>query len=174
MRPSSRLALRLGHFLAAFSAIALVSCVAPMPPSMLHPLLNQPGPTFEAYSLDNRSVTVPSYGASRVMVIDFWASWCGSCAQTMPALESLWRAKRADGLMVVGLSVDEEPEQALEGAYRFGVTFPVVHDRGQQLQGAFGVSQVPTTFVLDASGRVRFVGRDPESINRAVTALMDR
>jgi cytochrome c biogenesis protein CcmG/thiol:disulfide interchange protein DsbE len=164
----------LGLLVAAFSAIALLSCATPMPPSMQHPLLNQAGPAFEATTLDNRSVTVPSYGASRVMVLDFWASWCGSCAQTMPALESLWRAKRSAGLMIVGLSVDDEAEQALEGAYRFGVTFPVVHDRGQQLQSAFGVYQVHTTFVLDASGRVRFVGRDPESIKRAVTALMDR
>lgn len=145
-----------------------------MPPSMLHPLLNQSAPAFEAEALDKRSVTVPSYGASRVTVLDFWASWCDACRDTMPALERLWRARRSDGLMVVGLNVDDEAEQALEGAYRFGVTFPVVHDRGQQLLGAFGAHQIPTTFVLDAAGRVRFVGRDPETIKRAVNALMDR
>jgi cytochrome c biogenesis protein CcmG/thiol:disulfide interchange protein DsbE len=156
------------------SALVLVGCAAPMPPSMSHPLLNQPGPAFEAVSLDNQSVSLPSYGAARVMVLDFWASWCGSCQVTMPSLERLHRDRRRDGLTVVGISVDEQPEQALDGAYRFGVTFPVVHDRGQELQAAFGVSQVPTTFVLDATGRVRFVGSDPESIKRAVSALMDR
>jgi len=159
---------------AALAALVLVGCAAPMPPSTAHPLLGQPGPVFEAVSLDNQAVSVPSYGAARVTVLDFWASWCGSCQVTMPALERLYRDRRRDGLAVVGISVDEQSEQALDGAYRFGVTFPVVHDRGQELQSMFGVSQVPTTFVLDVTGRVRFVGSDPESIKRAVSALMDR
>lgn len=169
---------RLGHLVALISALVLfvcvLGCVSPMPPSMQHPLLGQQVPGIEAVSLDNQSLLIPSYGQAKVTVLDFWASWCGSCQVTMPSLERLYRDRRRDGLMVVGLSVDKEPEQALDGAYRFGVTFPVVHDRGQELQSAFGVSQVPTTFVLDAAGRVRFVGSDPESIKRAVNALMDR
>ena len=141
---------------------------------MQHPLLGQPGPAFEGVSLDNQTVMVPSYGTAKVMVLDFWASWCGSCQVTMPALDRLYRDKRRQGLMVVGISVDEHAEQALDGAYRFGVTFPVVHDRGQDLLSAYGVGSVPTTFVLDAAGRVRFVGSEPESIKRAVQALLDK
>lgn len=145
-----------------------------MPPSMQHSLLGQAAPSFEAVSLDNQSLLIPSFGLAKVTVLDFWASWCGSCQVTMPSLERLHRDRRRDRLMVVGISVDENAEQALDGAYRFGVTFPVVHDRGQELQSAYGVGQVPTTFVLDEAGRVRFVGSDPESIKRAVYALMDR
>lgn len=165
---------RMGSRFAIVSAALVIGCATPMPPSVQHPLLGQPGPAFEAVSLDNQSVSVPSYGTARVMVLDFWASWCGSCQVTMPALERLHRDKRRDGLVVVGVSVDDNAEQALDGAYRFGMTFPVVHDRGQELQAAFGVGQIPTTFVLDATGRVRFVGSDPASIKRAVQALLDR
>lgn len=144
-----------------------------MPPSMPHGLLGYPAPRFDASSLDDRYVSVPSYGGSaKVTVLDFWASWCGSCRATMPALERLWRDRRRDGLVVIGVSVDDNAEHALDGAYRFGVSFPIVHDQGQELQSAYGVSQIPTTFVLDQAGRVRFVGRDPESIKRAVSALM--
>lgn len=175
MRSLPRHFARTGSMFAIVSTALLIGCATPMPPSVQHPLLGQPGPAFEAVSLDNQSVSVPSYGGSaRVTVLDFWASWCGSCQVTMPALDRLYRDRRRDGLLVVGLSVDETAEQALDGAYRFGVTFPVVHDRGQELQAAFGVGQVPTTFVLDVTGRVRFVGSDPESIKRAVQALMDR
>lgn len=141
---------------------------------MPHHLLGQKGPAFEAVSLDNQTILFPAYGGSRVTVLDFWASWCGTCQVTMPSLERLHRDRRRDGLTVVGISVDETADQALDGAYRFGVTFPVVHDRGQELLASFGVSQVPTTFVLDETGRVRFVGSDPESIKRAVHALMGR
>ena len=174
MSSSPRIFARLVHLSAAISAFVLVGCAAAMPPSMSHPLLGQPVPRFDAVSLDEQTVMVPAYGGAKATVLDFWASWCGSCQVTMPSLERLYRDRRRDGLVVVGVSVDEQPEQALDGAYRFGVSFPVVHDRGQELQSTFGVSQVPTTFVLDAMGRVRFVGSDPESIKRAVSALMDR
>lgn len=174
MCSSPRIFARVVLMFIAISALALVGCAATMPPSMGHSLLGQPAPAFEAVSLDNQPIAVPMYGGAKVTVVDFWASWCGSCQVTMPSLERLYRDRRRDGLAVLGISVDEQPEQALDGAYRFGVTFPIVHDRGQDLQSAFGVSQVPTTFVLDAAGRVRFVGSDPESIKRAVSALMDR
>lgn len=159
---------------AVLATAVLIGCASPMPPSMQHPLLGQKGPAFEATTVDEQSLLIPSFGTAKVTVLDFWASWCGSCQVTMPSLERLHRDRRRNGLMVVGISVDETADQALDGAYRFGVTFPVVHDRGQELQSAFGVSQVPTTFVLDDVGRVRFVGSDPESIKRAVSALMDR
>lgn len=174
MNSAPRFFTRVTRALVATSALLLASCATPMPPSMPHPLLGFKGPEIEAVSLDNQSMLIPSYGVAKVTVLDFWASWCGSCRVTMPALERLHRDKRRQGLMVVGISVDETAEQALEGAYQIGVTFPVVHDRGQELQSGFGVSQVPTTFVLDAAGRVRFVGSDPESIKRAVNALMDK
>jgi len=173
MSSSPRFFARIGLVLAAILALVLGGCAAPMPPSMSHPLLGQSAPRFDAVSLDNQTVMVPAFGGAKATVLDFWASWCGSCQVTMPSLERLYRDRRRSGLVVLGISVDEHPEQALNGAYQFGVTFPIVHDRGQDLQATFGVSQVPTTFVLDASGRVRFVGSDPESIKRAVSALMD-
>lgn len=174
MRLLPRPIARFGSAFALVFAALSIGCVPPMPPSMQHPLLGQMTPAFEAVSLDNQVMLVPAYAGTRVTVLDFWASWCGSCQVTMPALDRLYRDRRRDGLLVVGISVDENSEQALEGAYRFGVTFPVVHDRGQELQATYGVSQVPTTFVLDTAGRVRFVGTDPESIKRAVQALMAR
>jgi cytochrome c biogenesis protein CcmG, thiol:disulfide interchange protein DsbE len=175
MRPSSPFFPRLGHLVLVWTiALVITSCTTSMPPSTPHHLLGQKGPAFDAVSLDNQPILFPAFGGSRVTVLDFWASWCGSCQVTMPSLERLHRDRRRDGLTVVGISVDETAEQALDGAYRFGVTFPVVHDRGQELQSVFGVNQVPTTFVLDDTGRVRFVGSDPESIKRAVSALMGR
>lgn len=174
MNSSPRLFTRRESVFAIVSAVVIAGCATPMPPSMQHSLLGQPGPTFEAVSLDNQTVSVPSYGMAKVTVLDFWASWCGSCQYTMPSLDRLYRDQRRSGLLVVGISVDERPEQALDGAYQFGVTFPVVHDRGQELQAAYGVGQVPTTFVLDQAGRIRFVGSDPETIKRAVKALMDK
>jgi len=154
--------------------LGVSGCAPPLPPSMPHPLLGYRTPDFHETAIDERSVDVPGTLRSRVTVIDFWASWCGSCQVTMPSLESLWRARRAEGLMVVGVSVDDTPDDAERGAEAFGVSFPIVFDGGHRLTSAFGVYQVPTTFVVDRSGRIRYVGRDPASIERAVIALMDR
>ncbi|HVK65899.1 MAG TPA: TlpA disulfide reductase family protein [Polyangium sp.] len=160
--------------LACAGAIGLFGCAPAMPASMGHPLLGVASPPFHETAIDERSVDVPGTLRTHVTVIDFWASWCGSCQQTMPALERLYQDRRAQGLVVVGVSVDDSPDEAAAGAEAFGVSFPIVHDGGHGLQYAFGVSQVPTTFVVDRSGTVRFVGRDPSSIQRAVLALMDR
>ncbi|MBK9263144.1 MAG: TlpA family protein disulfide reductase [Polyangiaceae bacterium] len=70
---------------------------------MRHPLLGEVGPSFECVSLDNQTLSVPSHGTAKVVVVDFWASWCEACKVGMPALERLYRDNRRDGLMVVGV-----------------------------------------------------------------------
>ncbi|MRG94614.1 TlpA family protein disulfide reductase [Polyangium spumosum] len=159
---------------ACVGAIGLLGCAPALPASMGHPLLGAASPPFHETAIDERSVDVPGTLRTHVTVIDFWASWCGSCQQTMPALEALYQDRRAEGLVVVGVSVDDHEEDAARGAEAFGVSFPIVYDFGHRLQYAFDVSSVPITFVVDRSGTVRFVGRDPSSIRRAVIALMDR
>lgn len=156
------------------AALGLSGCAPSLPRSIQHPLVGYACPEFEETSIDGQSVNVHGYLSSHVTVIDFWASWCGSCADTMPALEALYRERHGEGLVVVGVSVDDGPEEAARGASAFGVSFPIVHDTARRLATSFSVYQVPTTFVIDRAGAVRFVGRDPESIRRAAIALMDR
>ncbi len=174
MRGSSLSIAPASRALACVGAIGLFGCAPPMPTSIGHPLVGSASPPFHETAIDERSVDVPGTLRTHVTVIDFWASWCGSCQDTMPALDALYRDRRAEGLVVVGVSVDESAEEAARGAEAFGVSFPIVYDFGHRLQYAFDVSQVPTTFVVDRAGTVRFVGRDPTSIRSAVVALMDR
>ena len=155
------------------AGLAVAGCRASMPPSLQHPLVGSASPKFNEVTIDEREVNVPGYLSTHVTVIDFWASWCGTCQETMPALDALYRDHRAEGLVVVGVSVDEDESLAARGAEQLGASFPIVFDEGQRLQSTFRVSQVPTTFVLDRSGTVRWVGRDPASIRSAVTALLD-
>jgi len=170
MPRTSALACLLGFAL----GLSLVSCARSLPPSIDHPLVNQESPEFNETSLDDQSVSVFGTLSSHVTVIDFWASWCGSCMDTMPKLEQLWREKQDQGLLVVGVSVDDGPYEAARGAEAFGISFPIVHDGTHRLASSFRVYQVPTTFVVDRGGRIRYVGRDPLSIRLAVSALLDR
>ncbi|WP_437811857.1 TlpA family protein disulfide reductase [Sorangium sp. So ce1078] len=157
---------------AACAALALGCGPGAMPASVRHPLVGGAAPEFHAESTAAVTVGVPGTRRTRVTVIDFWASWCASCSRTMPALDRLWRDRKADGVAVIGVNVDASETAAEAAAYELGATFPIVADLDQRLTGTYGVAQVPLTFVVDGAGTVRWVGRDPASARRAVEVLL--
>ncbi|XYH97082.1 TlpA family protein disulfide reductase [Sorangium sp. So ce1128] len=158
---------------AAACALLVLGCgPGAMPASVRHPLVGSAAPEFHAESTSAVTVGVPGTRRTRVTVIDFWASWCASCSRTMPALDRLWRDRKADGVAVIGVNVDDSEAAAEAAAYELGATFPIVADLDQRLTGTYGVAQVPLTFVVDGAGTVRWVGRDPEGARRAVDVLL--
>jgi cytochrome c biogenesis protein CcmG/thiol:disulfide interchange protein DsbE len=158
---------------AAAAIVLLVGCgPGAMPPSARHPLAGGVAPEFETESTGARTVGVPGGYRTRVIVLDFWASWCPACNVTLPALDALWRDRKQDGVMVIGISVDETEQAADLTAQRLGASFPIVSDPYQRIAGRYGVAKVPLTFVIDGSGTVRWVGRDPSDAERAVEVVL--
>jgi cytochrome c biogenesis protein CcmG/thiol:disulfide interchange protein DsbE len=98
---------------------------------------------------------------SGVTVLEFFASWCGSCSSLVPPTE---RVVLARGARWVAVSVDDTPEAALGAARRWGLRGAVVHDRGRRLHDTYRVTAVPSLVVLRADGSVAFsaVGSVPE------------
>jgi cytochrome c biogenesis protein CcmG, thiol:disulfide interchange protein DsbE len=143
-----------------------------MPSSVRHPLVGDAAPEFHAESTAEGPVDVPGDRSTRVTVIDFWASWCAACSLTLPALDVLYRERRADGVAVIGVSIDDSEATAVALARRLGASFPIVADPELRLAGPYRVAQIPLTFVVDGAGTVRWVGRDPESTRRAVDVLL--
>ncbi len=154
------------------SFAALTSCAHTLPASFAHPLGGEAAPAFEAPG-ESSYVSVPSASPHiRATVIDFWASWCQACAHSFPAYNALYRELRDQGVTVVGVSVDERREEAFDGARSLGAAFPVVFDEGRRIAARYRVGQVPTAFVVDREGRVRWVGRDPALAREAVLAVL--
>jgi len=159
--------------LALAALFALPACGGGRVPSSLpHPLAGGHAPEFREFDIDERDVGVPGGMRTKVTVIDFWASWCGGCQETIPFMDAMYRDKKEDGLMVIGVSVDEHGDDAISFARTLRTSFPIVLDPGMRIAGSYGVGQVPLTFVIDRRGIVRWVGRSPGDAQAAVNALL--
>lgn len=95
----------------------------------------------------------------KVVVIDFWASWCGPCASSLPALERLHQKYKDRGVVVIGVSVDDDAAKMKAFLAKHPVTFSTVRDAGQTLVAAYSIENMPTSIVLGLDGRVVSVHR---------------
>jgi thiol-disulfide isomerase/thioredoxin len=89
----------------------------------------------------------------KVLVVNFWASWCLECRPEMPVLERLHRELAPRGLAVVGVNAREAPEAVRRYAKDLALTFPIVLDQDGQINAAYGVVGLPTTFLVGRDGR---------------------
>jgi cytochrome c biogenesis protein CcmG, thiol:disulfide interchange protein DsbE len=95
----------------------------------------------------------------RVVYVDFWASWCVPCRVSMPALEALWSRQRERGFTVLGVNKDVAPEDARRFLERVKVGFPLVADASDAAVKAFAVKAMPSGYLVDRAGKVRFIHR---------------
>lgn len=93
----------------------------------------------------------------KVVLVDFWASWCAPCKASFPAFAQLHQEYAPRGLVIVAISVDEKAPAALAFARKLAPPFVTLHDREQALVRQVGVPTMPTSFLLGRDGRVRFV-----------------
>mgnify|MGYP003875041901 CR=1 FL=1 len=158
--------------LALALSLGLVACAAkgPPPPSSPSPLAGAQAPQFSRDTLDGRNVDTEAL-AGKVWVVKFFAEYCEPCKRTLPEAQRLH--ERYDDVAFIGVSEDERQDAAVSLIRTYGLTFPVVLDRGNVLSGRFRVSELPITFVVDATGTVRWVGgpeQDDNALERAIRA----
>lgn len=140
------------------AAVAVVACrshAPAVPPSAPSDLLERPLPEIRGATLDSRRFDGSAL-TGKTVVVKFFAQYCEPCMQTLPAAQRL--AKAYPDVRFVGVSLDESVRDAQALVERFGLTFPVVHDRAGVVRGRMRVTVIPATLVADAAGTVRWVG----------------
>jgi cytochrome c biogenesis protein CcmG/thiol:disulfide interchange protein DsbE len=121
-----------------------------------HPLLGAAAPSFELSSPSGKQkISLASY-AGKVVVVDFWATWCTPCHESFPVYQRI-AEKYGSKVAVIGISVDEDPAGIAKFAKETGAKFPIVWDDGQITSKSYQPPTMPTSYVIDASGIVRFV-----------------
>lgn len=136
----------------------------------------QRGPRLALPTLDGRRATLEDH-AGKLVVLNFWATWCRPCTDEMPTLEALWRRYRDRGLVVLGVAVDRGAPRALLDPYVKGLelTFPILLDADMAAARAWRVGAIPTTFLVRPGGEVAGVALGPrEWDGPEMTALLER
>jgi peroxiredoxin len=95
----------------------------------------------------------------QVVLLNFWASWCGPCKLEMPHLNRLYDKYRASGFVLLGVNIDEDQRAANLAATRMGLKFPVLLDGDKNVSRLYDMGSMPATVLIDRDGRVRFLHR---------------
>ncbi len=95
----------------------------------------------------------------RVVMVNFWATWCGPCRVEMPHLNRLYDKYRDAGFVLLGVNIDDEPRKAAEFASRLGLRFPVLWDADKKVSRLYDLAAMPSTVLIDRDGRVRHIHR---------------
>jgi thiol-disulfide isomerase/thioredoxin len=120
------------------------------------PQNGDPAPAFTLKTLDGKTMTRDSL-KGKVVVIDFWATWCGPCIKALPEIKELRQKNAGQPLVVVSVSVDEQRAPVEEFVRKNGMDWPQVWDNQGQLAGkVFQVASLPSYVVIDAQGRIAY------------------
>jgi peroxiredoxin len=116
----------------------------------------KPGDAFPDLQKFGLTGEAPKDLKGKVVLVDFWASWCAPCKISFPALNELSAKYSKQGLVIVGISVDESQAAMQQFLKNTPAQFTVLHDAQQKLVQHANVEAMPTSFIVDASGKVRF------------------
>ena len=148
----------------------------------------QPAPDFELELLDGGTISSEDL-AGKPVVLNFWASWCIPCREEMPAFERMWDRYEADGLLIIGVNLQDSQEGARQFVEKVDVTYPIALDSDGSLARDLGVRGLPQTFFIGrdfsfekvsageavegAGDRVVFGAIDEETLEAKIQELLD-
>lgn len=129
-----------------------------------------PAPDFTLPKLEGGDVSLKDY-RGRVVVLNFWATWCPPCVEEMPSLVAFAGQMEPTGVAVLGVSVDHDVEALRQFVARYNVGFTIARDIGQRVSSRYGTSMYPETYIIDKDGKIseKLVGpvnwQDPRTLS---------
>jgi thiol-disulfide isomerase/thioredoxin len=117
-----------------------------------------PAPAFTLAARGGQDVSLAQY-KGQVVMINFWASWCGPCRQEMPLLESIYKKYNKMGFTLLGVNVEPDSQAANEWLKATPVSFPILYDKDSKVSKLYDVAGMPCTVIIDRGGKLRVLHR---------------
>lgn len=116
-----------------------------------------PAPNFEGKTLRSKEIKLSDY-AGKVVLIDFWASWCPPCREEMPQLIKFYREHKNSNFQLIAVNIDNKKDNATQFLDNFipEPSFPIILDDTQKIPALFNIQAMPTTIFIDKKGKIRF------------------
>ncbi|CAA0099053.1 Thiol-disulfide oxidoreductase ResA [BD1-7 clade bacterium] len=140
----------MGNFIKVFVAGTLLSAAG----SLLALEVNQPAPDFTLKSRAGNNLRLDEY-KGEVVLLNFWASWCGPCRKEMPYLDDIQQKYSDLGFTVLGVNVDKDSKKADLILKDIPVSFPVLFDPDGKVSEMYDVNAMPITVIIDKDGKIR-------------------
>ena len=115
-----------------------------------------PAPAFTLTALSGQQGALSQY-KGQVVMVNFWATWCGPCQQEMPLLDQMYKKYKPAGFTLIGVNVDKEEPAVKELLARKPVSFPILLDPANQVSKAYHVDEMPSSVIIDRKGDIRWV-----------------
>lgn len=131
---------------AVFTTLCLIT-----PPAATALEKGEQAPHFSLPSASGKTLSLSDY-RGKVVLLDFWASWCGPCKKSLPWLESIRGAFSPDKFVVITINLDEDREEGLRFFQTLGLTIPVVFDPAGSVPESYNLKSMPESFLIDENG----------------------
>jgi cytochrome c biogenesis protein CcmG/thiol:disulfide interchange protein DsbE len=136
----------------------------------------RPAPGFDLAALDGSTLSLADY-RGKVVMVDFWTSWCPPCARETPVLASVYDRYRYAPVEFIGISIWDRGQDAIRFVDQYGVSYPVAIDHDGRVAIDYGVTGIPEKFFIDPEGRLvrRFVGpMDDRTLEATLDSMLGR
>ena len=140
------------------SIAAIAAALSVSLPALAGPSAAAPAPAFTLASRAGQDVSLAQY-KGQVVMLNFWASWCGPCRQEMPLLESIYKKYNKMGFTMLGVNVEPDSNAANDWLKATPVSFPILYDRDSKVSKLYDVAGMPSTVIIDRNGKLRVLHR---------------
>ncbi len=150
------------------------AAASPEDPSTVPVQVDFASPKLTLTDLSGKTVSLSDYLGS-VVLVNLWATWCPPCKDEMPELQTFYENYKADGFVLIAIDQEETKEVVQPFVEEFGLTFPVWLDENYQAEREFNTMSLPSSFVIDRTGRVRLMwvgGVSEKFLEKYVTQLI--